>query len=80
MNPGGGVRSVQAADVQLPREQLDAMWSATYLERLARTYWWYLSRISLATDMVFSDGSALELATMSGSVGAGLVASLTVAV
>ena len=39
-----------------------------------------LSRISLASDMVFSDGSALELATMSGSVGAGLVAALTVAV
>jgi len=29
---------------------------------------------------VFSDGSALELATMSGSVGAGLVAALTLAV
>jgi len=39
-----------------------------------------LSRISLASDMVFTDGSALELATMSGSVGAGLVAALTVAI
>jgi len=39
-----------------------------------------LSRISLASDTVFSDGSALELATMTGSVGAGLVAALTVAV
>ena len=39
-----------------------------------------LSRISLATDNVFSDGSSLELATMSGSVGGGLTAALTVAV
>jgi len=35
--------------------------------------------VSLASDMVFSDGSALELATVSGSVG-GFSSSLTVAV
>jgi hypothetical protein len=39
-----------------------------------------LSQISLATDNVFSDGAALELATMSGSVDGGLIATLTVAV
>ena len=39
-----------------------------------------LSQISLATDNVFSDGSALELATMTGSVAAGYTATLTVAV
>ena len=39
-----------------------------------------LSRISLATDNVFSDGSSLELATMSGSVAGGFTAALTVAV
>ena len=39
-----------------------------------------LSQISLASDMVFSDGAALELATVSGSVSGGLVATLSVAV
>jgi len=39
-----------------------------------------LSQVSLATDNVFSDGSALELATVTGSVAAGLTAALTVAI
>ena len=39
-----------------------------------------LAQVSLATDNVFSDGSALELATMTGSVGGGLTAALTIAV
>ena len=39
-----------------------------------------LAGITLATDDVFSDGSALELATMTGSVSAGYKAALTVAV
>ncbi|GAB1343849.1 dioxygenase family protein [Gemmatimonas sp.] len=39
-----------------------------------------LGGVSLATDNVFSDGSALELATITGDVNSGLVASLTVAV
>lgn len=47
MAPDGAARSVQAAEVDMPQEQLDSIWSDLYLERLARTYWWYLSRISL---------------------------------
>ena len=39
-----------------------------------------LSRVSLATDGIFSDGASLELATMTGSVTGGLTATLTVAV
>ena len=38
------------------------------------------AQVSLGSDMVFSDGSSLELATITGSVAAGLTASLTVAV
>jgi hypothetical protein len=38
------------------------------------------SRITLASDGIFSDGASLELATMTGNVTAGFVASLTVAV
>jgi hypothetical protein len=43
----GAVHSVQAADLTMPEEQLDAIWSPMHLERLARTYWKYLSRVTL---------------------------------
>jgi protocatechuate 3,4-dioxygenase beta subunit len=39
-----------------------------------------LARTSLATDMVFRDGSSQQLATMTGNVSAGLVATLSVPV
>jgi protocatechuate 3,4-dioxygenase beta subunit len=39
-----------------------------------------LANVSLATDNVFSDGAALELATVNGSVAAGYTAILTVAI
>src|SRR4051794_15138941 len=44
MGADGAVRSVQAADLTLPAEALDQIWSPHYLERLARTYWRFLSR------------------------------------
>lgn len=47
MDASGAVRSIQAADVDLPEPELDELWSAASLERLARTYWWYLSRVTL---------------------------------
>jgi hypothetical protein len=43
----GAVRSVQTAVVTLPDEALAAIWSPEYLERLARTYWRFLSRVTL---------------------------------
>src|SRR5215211_20906 len=43
----GAVRSAQAAELTLPRETLDAMWTPMHLERLARTYWRFLSRCTL---------------------------------
>ena len=43
----GAVRSVQAADLTMPAEALEAIWSPMHLERLARTYWKYLSRVTL---------------------------------
>jgi hypothetical protein len=43
----GGVTSIQVAEVTLPRAELDRVWSPEYLERLARTYWRFLSRVSL---------------------------------
>lgn len=45
--PDGSVTTEQAADVTLPREELERIWSPEYLERLARTYWRFLTRVSL---------------------------------
>jgi hypothetical protein len=47
LDPSGAVRSVQAADLELPTEALDAIWSPMHLERLARTYWRFLTRCTL---------------------------------
>ena len=43
----GGIGSRQVAEVTLPRSELERIWSAEYLERLARTYWRFLTRVSL---------------------------------
>ena len=47
MDAGGAARSIQAANVDLPEAELEQLWSAASLERLARTYWWFLSRVTL---------------------------------
>jgi len=47
MDARGAVRSIQGADVTMPEGELEAIWTPLYLERLARTYWKYLSRVSL---------------------------------
>lgn len=43
----GAVRSTQAADLTLPQEELERIWSPAELERLAATYWRFLSRVTL---------------------------------
>ena len=43
----GAVRSVQAADLLLPTSALAEIWSPAHLERLARTYWRFLTRVTL---------------------------------
>ena len=47
MDADGAVRSIQAADVTMPTEQMESIWSPMHLERLARTYWKFLSRVTL---------------------------------
>jgi len=47
MDKGGAVRSIQAANVDMPENELLALWEPMNLERLARTYWKYLSRTTL---------------------------------
>lgn len=44
----GAVQSVQEAEVILPRRRLEQLWKAETLERLARAYWAYLSKLFLS--------------------------------
>ncbi len=41
------VTSIQSADLVMPEEELEGIWSPRDLERLARTYWRFLSRVTL---------------------------------
>jgi hypothetical protein len=43
----GAVRSVQAGELTLSTEALEQLWSPMQLERLARTYWRFLTRVTL---------------------------------
>lgn len=43
----GAVRSVQKADLVIERAALEQIWTPVYLERLARTYWRFLTRVTL---------------------------------
>jgi hypothetical protein len=49
----GAVRSVQSAEVSLPADKIAALWSPLYLERLARTYWRFLTRATLGVVRVY---------------------------
>jgi hypothetical protein len=54
MDPStGAVRSVQSAEVVLPADRIDALWAPQYLERLARTYWRFLTRATLGLVRVY---------------------------
>ena len=44
----GAVASVQEAEVTLDRKLLDELWSPEHLERLARAYWRWVSRVTLS--------------------------------
>jgi hypothetical protein len=43
----GAVTSIQAAEIWLPSEAIDEIWTPMHLERLARTYWRFLTRCTL---------------------------------
>ncbi len=67
---------IATSQIALPKAICDVVYATPgYAQSIIN-----LSQVSLATDMVFSDGVNLELATVTGSVAAGLTASLTVAV
>lgn len=67
---------IATSQIALPKATCDLVYATTGYEQSVRN----LSGVSLASDMVFSDGSALELATMSGSIASGLTSTLTIAV
>jgi hypothetical protein len=58
---GGAVGSRQVAEVTLPRAELQRIWSPEYLERLARTYWCFLSRFSLGLIRVLYNEDSREV-------------------
>lgn len=59
--PDGSIGSRQEAEVTLPRAELDRMWSPEYLERLAATYWRFLTRFSLGLVRVLYTDNAREV-------------------
>src|SRR5919112_5259714 len=46
-NEDGSVTSRNIADITVPTRELERIWKTEYLERLARTYWRFLTRVSL---------------------------------
>ena len=43
----GAVRSVQVAELSLPADRLEQLWTPANLENLGRTYWRFLTRVTL---------------------------------
>jgi protocatechuate 3,4-dioxygenase beta subunit len=67
---------VATSQIALPKAMCDVVYATSGYQASVSN----LSQVSLATDNVFSDGSALELATVTGTVAGGLTAALTVAI
>jgi len=57
----GATGSRQMAEVTLPREELEKLWSPEHLESLARTYWSFLSRFSLGLIRVLYSENSREV-------------------
>ena len=60
----GSVTTRQAAEVTLPRAEIDRIWSPEYLERLAATYWRFLTRMSLGLLRVLYTPDSREIAVL----------------
>jgi len=67
---------VATSQLAMPDAQNQQVFATTGYEKSVSNY----AMVSLATDMVFSDGATSETPTMTGSVSAGFVAALTVGV
>src|ERR1700744_3464651 len=51
----GGVRSVQSAVLTMDDADLARLWAAPHLENLGRTYWRFLTRVTLGLIRVIYD-------------------------
>ncbi|HET9094751.1 MAG TPA: hypothetical protein VFN36_06645 [Solirubrobacteraceae bacterium] len=51
--PDRSVHSMQSAHLELPRSELDRLWSPAQLENLGRTYWCFLTRATFGLVRVF---------------------------
>src|SRR4051794_4712768 len=49
----GAVRSIQGAEIVLPEDMLEHLWTTATLERLARTYWSFLTACTLGLVRVY---------------------------
>jgi hypothetical protein len=54
----GAVKSIQEATVEMPAETFRQMWKPEYLERLARSYWAFLTKVSLGAIRVVYEPSS----------------------
>ena len=61
ISAGRGVSTGQCAEITLPQAELEARWSPEYLERLARTYWVWIGRVSLGLLRVLYSANAREV-------------------
>jgi protocatechuate 3,4-dioxygenase beta subunit len=67
---------IATSQIALPKASCDLVYATTgYAQSVTN-----LSHISLSSDMVFSDGASLELATITGDVTNGMTAALTVGI
>ncbi len=67
---------IATSQIALPKATCDLVYASSGYDGSAQN----LSRVSLATDGIFSDGASLQLATVDGSIDGGLTATLTAAV
>ena len=58
IDTAGAVKSIQEAEVEMPQERFDQMWKPEYLERLARSYWAFLTKVSLGAIRVVYEPSS----------------------
>jgi hypothetical protein len=63
-NPDGSVTTAQVAAVTMQRAELDPIWNAEYLERLARTYWSFLTHVSLGILRVLYEPDSRDIVVL----------------
>jgi hypothetical protein len=54
----GAVRSVQSAELTIDEQDMEKLWTPANLENLARTYWRFLSRVTLGLIRVVYDADS----------------------